>query len=287
MQRRAGIYNSARHLTMALLALVLAGCATAAIEAQFVPRAEPWQRWAAHDETSTESIDHGAWDRLLAAYLASDRRGVNRFAYGRVTAADRSKLDAYVAALSALPVDSYNRAEQFAYWVNLYNAVTVRVVLGDYPVQSIRDINDGFLSPGPWDRKLVAVEGEALSLNDIEHRILRPLWRDARIHYALNCAAVGCPNLRSRAFTAANSAASLEAAARDYINDRRGVRFVKGGLVLSSIFIWYRDDFGGDDAGVLAHIKRYAAPDLAAEIDGGTKVQGYEYDWSLNEAGTS
>lgn len=271
-------------LVPALLALAVSGCSKAAIEAQFVPRSELWPQWAAHDESATAMIDHGAWDRFLRIYVSRDAEGVNRVAYGRVTEADRARLDAYVAALAALPITRYGRAEQFAYWVNLYNAVTVQVILDHYPVASIRDINDGFLSPGPWDRELVTVAGEALTLNDIESRILRPIWQDPRVHYAVNCASVGCPNLQPRAFTAANSEALLEAAARDYVNHARGVAPGDDGLQVSSIYIWFRDDFGGSEATVLDHFRRYADPALSGELAGGAEIDGYDYDWTLNEA---
>ena len=96
-------------------------------------------------------------------------------------------------------------------------------------------------------------QGAEVSLNDIEHRILRPIWKDARIHYAVNCAAVGCPNLRRTAFTGDNAESLLELAARDYVNNPRGARFDDGGgLVVSSLYSWYREDFGGSVAGVLA-----------------------------------
>ena len=100
-----------------------------------------------------------------------------------------------------------SRDEQLAYWINLYNALTVKVILDHYPVKSILDIDisPGWFSIGPWGKKLVAVEGVEISLDDIEHRILRPIWRDPRIHYALNCAAVGCPNLLREAFTGATA----------------------------------------------------------------------------------
>lgn len=270
-------------LVPALLAFALSGCSKAAIEAQFVPASELWPRWAVHDESATATIDHNAWDELLRSHLEPGPQGVNRFAYGRVGGDDKAKLHAYIAALSEIPISRYRRAEQYAYWVNLYNAVTVRVVLAEYPVASIRDINDGLLSPGPWDRQLVTVEGEAVTLNDIESRILRPIWNDPRTHYALNCASVGCPNLRRRAFTAASTEAMLEQAARDYINNPRGVRPGEDGLQLSSIYIWFRDDFGGSEATVLAHLRRYAEPGLAAELHEGAEIDGYDYDWALNE----
>ncbi len=271
-------------LTLAVAGLALAGCSRAEIEAKFVPDAEPWARWAAHDEAATQTIDHSAWDALLSRYVSSDASGVNRVAYEKVSAADRAALAAYIAALEAVAISDYARAEQFAYWVNLYNAVTVRTVLDAYPVASIREINDGWFSPGPWDRALVAVEGETLTLNDIESRILRPLWRDPRAHYVLNCASIGCPNLDVPAYRGAGLEARLDEAARRYINHPRGVRIENGELIVSSIYAWFRDDFGGSKATVLAHLKAYADRDLKNELSSRAEIDGYEYDWSLNGA---
>lgn len=260
--------------------LVLSPAALAA------PEAELWPRWAAHDPTSRASIEHGPWSRVLGAYLVRGTDGVARFDYASVTVADSRALASYVASLSDLSIGDYNRREQLAYWVNFYNALTVKLVLEHYPVPSIRNIkpSGGWFSLGPWDEALVTVEGERLSLNDIEHRILRPVWRDPRVHYALNCASVGCPNLREIAFTADNAETLLDVGAREYINDPRGVRFVDGDLVVSSIYHWFKSDFGGSDRGVIEHLRRYAAPELVAALRNVRRMGGYHYDWSLNDA---
>ena len=276
--------RGAGRLLLAALALPLAGIAS--LEALFAPKAELWPRWQAHDPASAETLDHAAWDRLLRRYLTRDAAGLNRFDYGAVGAADRAALDGYLAALAARSVGRLDRAEQRAYWINLYNALTVQVVLAHYPVESIQDIDisPGLFASGPWDKTLIAVEGEALTLNDIEHRILRPIWRDPRIHYAVNCASVGCPNLQTRAFTAANTDALLEAAARDYVASPRGLALADGRLTVSSIYVWFNEDFGGSDAGVIAHLRQYAAPDLAARLAQVTAIFGHAYDWRLNDA---
>ncbi len=163
------------------------------------PSAELWPRWQAHDDASTARIDHSAWDRFLRTYVRLGADGIARIPYGRVAAADREALGRDLSRLAATPISAYSRAEQFAFWVDLYNELTVKVVLDHYPVRSIRDIaiSPGLFASGPWGRKLITIEGEGLSLDDIEHRILRPIWRDPRIHYAVNCAALGCPNLQA------------------------------------------------------------------------------------------
>jgi len=260
-------------------ALALIGTATAAMAA---PSADLWKRWTTHDPASTLGIDHQPWDGLLKRFVEPASDGINRVAYGRVGPADRQKLRDYLQALSRIEISRYNRDEQRAFWINLYNALTVEVVLDHYPIASIRDIWSGLFSRGPWDLELIEIEGEALTLNDIEHRILRPIWRDPRIHYAVNCASLGCPNLQSRAFTAANTDSLLDAAAVEYINHPRGARVVDGKLHVSSIYVWFEADFGGTDAGVIAHLKQYARGDLRAALDDIRRIDDDSYDWRIN-----
>ncbi len=287
LSRRAFLAGSLFAATVGAMTVGNANHAFAsAFEALFAPDAKLWARWQAHDPASTRDIDHGQWDAFLGRYLQVTAAGPNRIAYGQVTPEDRGKLQAYVAALQAQPISAFSRPTQFAYWVNLYNAATVDLILDNYPVASIRDIkiSPGLFSFGPWDADILNVEGEAMSLNDIEHRILRPIWNDPRIHYAVNCAAVGCPNLQPMAFTAANADAILTGAARAYVNDPRGVSFDRDRLLLSSIYNWFREDFGGDLASVRDHLAQYAGPDLAAKLATAPPLRGYRYDWSLNDA---
>ncbi|MEO0914732.1 MAG: DUF547 domain-containing protein, partial [Pseudomonadota bacterium] len=178
---------------------------------------------------------------------------------------------------------SLTAAAAFAYWVNLYNAVTVQVVLQSYPVNSIRDIGGGLFSAGPWRTKLVRVAGQDLSLDDIEHGILRPVWGDARVHYAVNCASIGCPNLANRAYSARRLGAMLDEGARTYVNHPRGATVTGGRLIASSIYDWFKADFGGSDAGVIAHLQTYAGGALAAGLGGVSRVSDFRYDWSLND----
>jgi hypothetical protein len=168
-------------------------CALPPPAAAPAPRAQLWGRWTAQDPDSARTVDHSAWTGLLARHLRVHRGGVNRFDYGAVTADERSVLGRYLGALQGNAVSALRRDEQRAFWINLYNALTVQVVLDHYPVASIRDIDisPGLFADGPWGRKLATVEGEPLSLDDVEHRILRPIWRDPRIHYAVNCASIG------------------------------------------------------------------------------------------------
>ena len=277
----------ARAAAVMALAVPLAGLTS--LEALFAPSADLWERWETHDPKSSAEIEHQAWGQLLETYLVASTDGVSRFKYSAVSAGDRQALDRYIAGLAGLPIDDYSRAEQQAYWINLYNALTIEVVLAHYPVDSIRDIDisPGLFADGPWDKELITVAGEDLSLNDIEHRILRPIWRDPRIHYAVNCASIGCPNLQVTSFTARNANELLDRAARDYVNSARGVRAGEDGLVVSSIYVWFREDFGGDDEDVIAHLSRYAGPELQALIAKTPKLVEHDYDWSLNDHATS
>jgi len=255
------------------------------IERLFAPSSDLWPYWEAHNPDDHRTIDHVAWDRLLAKYLIVNDTGANKFRYADVTADDRAMLQEYLSFLQALEISRYNRAVQFAYWVNLYNALTIDVVLLHYPTESIRDIDTspGFLADGPWGEKPVVVEGHALSLNDIEHRILRPIWRDPRIHYVVNCASIGCPDLQPKAFRAATLEADMDFAARSYVNDPRGVTVEYEWISISKIYDWFVEDFGGTEESVRDHLIYYAKPALADALRRHPRLDDQHYDWSLNE----
>ncbi|MFM9844416.1 MAG: DUF547 domain-containing protein [Dongiaceae bacterium] len=250
------------------------------------PEAELWPRWLARQQGSGLAVDHAVWDNFLRRYLWRGADGIMRVRYGQVSPADRKSLEGYLGALAAAPVGKLDRPEQLAFWINLYNALTIRTVLDRYPVASIRDIDvsPGLFNDGPWGKKLIAVEGEPLSLDDIEHRILRPIWRDPRLHYALNCAALGCPDLQPAAFEAAILESQLDAAARAYVNHPRGVRIDGGDLIVSSIYVWYAADFGGDDVSIIAHLRHYADAALDRALAGRQAIDDDSYDWALNDA---
>jgi len=215
----------------ALLTFALAFSSNTVVAA---PDSDAIKFWTDHDESSTVEVSHQAWQDLLDKYLDADHdSGVNRFNYEAVEKADRKLLDSYLDSLQAIDPRTLSKDEQLAYWVNFYNALTAQTVLEEYPVDSIRSIR--FLtSPfGPWDKNLAKVKGKSLSLNDIEHGILRPIWQDPRIHFAVNCASIGCPNLLDEAFTAANADELMNDAADDFINHLRGVE-IKGDVLLLS-----------------------------------------------------
>ena len=272
---------SRRHRLVASLlgaALLAAACGA--------PEPEEIAGWDASDETSVERIDHSAWQDILDSHVAADPSGVNLVDYEGLAASagDTAKLGGYLEFLQELDPRDYNRAEQMAYWINLYNALTVKVVLDGYPVETIRDIHEGVVPyTGPWDDLHARVAGEDLTLNHMEHGILRPIWQDRRIHYAVNCAAYGCPHLLDTVFTAANTEELLELGARDYVNNPRGVDVVdEDFVVISSIYDWYAEDFGDTEESVMEHLKEYAQGDLAEFLEGFEGAMEYDYDWSLN-----
>ena len=250
------------------------------------PESEEIEGWDTSDETRVERLDHGAWQDILDGYVGADSSGVNLVDYEALAASakDTAKLAGYLEYLQGLDPRDYSRAEQMAYWINFYNALTVQVVLDAYPVDSIQDIHEGMIPlVGPWDDVHATVAGRDLTLNDMEHGILRPLWREKRIHYAVKCAAYGCPHLLETAFTADNTETLLAAGARAYVNHPRGIDVVDDDfIVISGIYDWYVEDFGDTEASVIEHLVEYAEDDLAASLEGFEGAIEYDYDWSLN-----
>lgn len=275
-----------RRIAAALLAGLACSGFFLSLDRFFLPEKELWPLWDVAGAQVTPAIDHAAWDRWLSRNRQAGGDGIARIDYAAVSLADRADLTDYVAYLQQVAVRDYPRDRQRAYWINLYNAATVLLMLKRYPVESIRDIDisPGWFAIGPWDKPLLVVEGQAITLNDIEHRILRPIWDDSRLHYALNCAALGCPDLPPVAFTAENTEALLDAGARAFINHPRGARVADGRLYVSSIYRWFSEDFGDTEAGVIAHLRRYAAPALAQALAGIEGIADDDYDWRLNDA---
>lgn len=266
--------------------LILLGGLLPVATAYGAPAADLWPRWQKHDQDSLIVVDYIDWDLILHRYINTNHpSGINRFAYSRVSEKDHMALKGQLQKMQAVEVSSLNRSEQKAFWINLYNGLTIDIILDHYPVKSIRTINlsPGIFSKGPWGAKLLKIEGQELSLNDIEHRILRPIWGDNRVHYALNCASLGCPNLQPKAYTPQNLEQMLEKAARDYINHPRGVTFAINKLMVSSIYFWFQADFGDSEKGVIEHFKKYLSPENLKKLKTQEKNITHRYDWNLNE----
>jgi len=276
----------ARQRLLFISIVLLVGNLLWTVSASGAPAAHLWPRWQKHDPESRTIVDHSPWDRILHRYVVTDDpAGINRFRYRSVSQQDRLDLIAYLRSMQGVVVSDLNRLEQEAYWINLYNALTVDIILTHYPVKSIRDIDisPGLFSNGPWDAKLLKIEGQDLSLNDIEHRILRPIWQDNRIHYAVNCASLGCPNLMPLAYTSANIEMLLDRGAREYVNHPRGVSFPDHRIEVSSIYVWFKEDFGGSDEGIIRHLKKYLSPENLQRLEAQSQRISHHYDWRLNE----
>lgn len=274
------------------LALVLIALATGSFFAS-VMGATPLTSEAARAAQDPKPVgfDHRMLSMLLQRHVKKDRvdyQGLLR---------DRAMLDAYTKKLSSTSkkeYDSWKREEQFAFWINTYNAFTLKLILDHYPVQSINDLAKGDV--GPWDQPLIPMpafhpEGKDrdLTLNDVEQRILRPVFKDARVHAAVNCASKGCPPLRAEAFEGARLDKQLDEQMRAFVGDRSRNRFDKANkkLVLNSIFEWYADDFADKKRGttradfLMRFAPESAGPDLTWIKS--AKVTFDNYDWSLND----
>ena len=243
--------------------------------------------WEKSTETNSNTISHVLWQEILDQYLVSNTpSGVNLFNYKNVTNQDKEKLSSYITSLQKLDPSQYNKSVQKAYWINLYNSLTVQLIVDNYPVKSITKLGEKLFSFGPWDDKQLTIKGEELSLNDIEHKILRPIFKDKRIHYAVNCASYSCPNLSPVAFTAKNTETLLNKGECDYVNHPRGVSFNGDELVVSSIYEWYIEDFGNDKSSLIKHLLHCAQPKLNVKLQAFLKNDGdldHDYNWLLNE----
>jgi hypothetical protein len=238
--------------------------------------------------TTTTAVDHTVWDNQLKAYVKPDATGLNLVDYKRWKAEGHTALKGYVAQLQASDPAKLSRDDAFAFWSNLYNARTVDIVLDKYPVKSIKDISLGgglkaLVGGGPWQANTMKVSGLDLSLDDVEHKILRAYFKDPRVHYALNCASDGCPNLAMEAYTGAKLEAQLEAGAKAFINHPRGIAADGGKVKASQIYNWFIADFGGSADKVLDHVRKYAEPALKAKLNGITTIASHDYLWSLND----
>lgn len=247
------------------------------------PSPDYWSFWDKADESSEAEVDHQLWQGFLDSYVKpSASTGMYMVEYGRVKRADKKALDAYLQQLAGLDPRKLSRDEQLAYWINLYNALTVDLILDYYPVKSITRLGKGWFRMGPWRDELITIAGQSISLHDIEHRILRPIWKNPRIHYALNCASIGCPDLLPTVFQGNSVHEQLKVAARRFINQEKGAVLIDGRLVLSSIFDWYEDDFD-DEEGVLEELKVFARDELKRQLENFDGRISYRYNWKLNE----
>ena len=210
---------------------------------------------------------HKGLDSLLQKYVSDagkvDYKGLKT---------DKAALDAYCDLLSANPVqEHWSREEKMAYWINAYNAFTLKLITDHYPTKSIMNFDGG----KTWDIRRIRIGGKKYSLNNIENDILRPQFGDARIHFAINCAARSCPPLWNHAYTAENLETTLESRARAFINNSKYNTIAANRARVSKIFEWYAADFGD----LKSFLNRYS--DVA--LNKNAAVSFNEYDWALNE----
>lgn len=229
---------------------------------------------------STVDTEHAEWTSILARRVAD-----GRVDYAALQREDRGALDAYLASLSGTCADDYARwttPEKIAFWLNAYNAFTVKLILDNYPIASIRKI--GFLPLAAFRERFIpmpGLKGGSISLDDIEHDTLRAAFKEPRIHFALVCASVSCPALRAEAYRGADLDAQLDEQARDFLGDPTRNRFDAASqtLFLSAIFDWFHDDF----ATAAGSVPAYVAPFMAIRPDPDVKVRFLDYDWQLND----
>jgi hypothetical protein len=243
-----------------------------------------WIEWEVHDPTSDKQLSHAEWQAFIDKYVSQPVDGLSLIKYARVTPQDHTKLNQYIRQLSKTNIGSFNRNEQLAFWINLYNALIVKIILEHYPVDSIQQINisPGLFSAGPWDANLVKIKDFNISLSDIRNRIIRPIWNDPRTLYTLCNGAIGSPNIPATAMTGQTINQQLNTAAKNYINSLRGVQITQNKLIVSQLFEWYEEDFGGNKQDVINHIKLYAAPKLHQQLGTFKTINSYFYNWHIN-----
>jgi hypothetical protein len=223
-------------------------------------------------------VSHAIWDKLLNSHV--DKEG---FVDYKGFIRDSVKFNEYLAILSAAnpKADNWSREEQMAFWINAYNAFTVKLIIDNYPVSSIKDIKKGIAFVNSvWDIQFIHIGGDTYDLNNIEHSILRSKFKDARIHAAINCASYSCPALRDEAYTAAKLDAQLTDAMRKFVNDPRRNKVSAKKAEISEIFKWFRKDFTRDAGTVRDFLNRYADK----KLDANGRITHIDYDWKLNES---
>ncbi len=233
------------------------------------------------------TVDNTLFTELLMVYVSS---GVVN--YGKMK--DDPRLAAYLVELATVDPDSIqDTRERLAFWINMYNATTLKLICDHYPVKSISELHTGGLIIGTvikttaWDKRIVKIKGKELTLNDVEHKIIRPQFKDPRAHFALVCASKSCPQLRGEAFEAARLDEQLNDQARKFLSDPFRNEFETGSRTarLSKIFSWYGSDFAGSEKEILMRLASYLTGPAREKIladPSAWKIEYKDYDWSLN-----
>ncbi len=228
--------------------------------------------------SESKPINHAIFDSLLKKYV-SDEGYVNYKGFLK----DSVQFNSYLDLLSRNHPNEKNwsKEERLAYWINAYNAFTIKLICNYYPVKSIKDIKSGipFVSD-TWTISFIKIEGKTYNLNDIEHGIIRPKFNDPRIHFAVNCASKGCPPLRNEAYMASKLNAQLDEQAKNFINAGNRNKIQSANKAdLSKIFTWFSGDFKKAAPSVIAFINKYSNTKLSEKAT----LNYQDYDWNLNE----
>ncbi|MEX2578837.1 MAG: DUF547 domain-containing protein [Verrucomicrobiales bacterium] len=234
-----------------------------------------------HSREGSFDHSHGAFTEILEEFVVSD----NYVDYAALKK-DPAALEAYLETLADVPeetFDSWNENRQLAFLINLYNAATLKLIVDHYPVESIKDIG-GFFS-GPWKQKVVDLFGEKVTLDHVEHEIIRKHYDEPRVHFGLVCAAVGCPPLGTEAFDASRLDTQLDERGKMFFANPAKNRVEDGVLYLSPIFKWFSEDFAKGGTTVAEFVAPYfpEEADREAAASGNLKIKYTDYDWSLNE----
>jgi hypothetical protein len=226
--------------------------------------------------TAAKPIPHDLFNGLLKKYV--DGNGLVN--YRALKASDAATLQRYLDLVSAnAPAADWSREEKLAYWINAYNAFTIKQILDKYPTKSIISSQVQLVSPtGPFSKKYFTIGGREMSLNNVEHDIIRKEFNEPRIHFALVCAAVSCPKLRNEAYVPNRLDAQLTEQARNFLNDPTKNAIARDRLSLSKIFDWYKDDFGKTDEALIRYINQYSQTKAGPTA----KISYQSYSWDLN-----
>ena len=234
-----------------------------------------WGTVLSAKETSREAVNHDLFDQLLEKHVKNgvvDYKGLKQ---------NETKLEEYLGVLEMVDPEKLSRNDQFAFFINAYNAWTIKLILTGYPgVKSIKELGSFFRSP--WKKKICRIGGEVITLDDIEHAILRPRFKDPRIHFAVNCASKDCPPLRKEAYRGSILDKQLDDATKQFLNDPKKNYLDGKTLYVSEIFEWFGDDF---DNRIVEFFLRYAQEDLKKNLlkdQNAIEVKYLDYDWSLN-----
>ena len=222
------------------------------------------------------TVDHEIWAGLLGKYVTPD--GVDYSGFKK----EEKRLDQYLEVLENTDPEMLARNEQYAYYINAYNAWTVKLILSGYPgVKSIKDF--GTILQSPWQKDWVRVNGKIITLDHLEHNIMRPRYKDPRVHFAINCSAASCPPLRPEPYLAQTLDLQLDDSTRSFVNDADSYRLEGNTLYISRIFKWFSEDFNED---ALGFYLQYAEDDFKEKLNrikDRIKIKYLHYDWSLND----